>query len=131
MDAAEAALAPLGYVTHLFTAPEVSGQYLVIGARGWDGGVEGALAPTGDLDTELRITAVAGTPQGAEIMLRRVREILSPGRDWTALTVPGRSAHVKFARSEYIGVDTSVKITGTDRHPGVGVESYRIVSDLA
>lgn len=129
LDAIAARLAPLGYVTHLYAAPEITGQYLILGGRGWDDGVEEGLAPTDDLDTVVPITAVTGTPAGAEKMLRLVRAELSPGRQPTRLAVPGRSAHVMFVRSELIGVDQSVKITGTDRHPGYGVESYRVVSD--
>ncbi len=72
---------------------------------------------------------MAGTPAGVEVMLRRVRGLLSPGRSWVRLTVPDRSAETKFARSEFIGVDDSTTITGTDRHPGVGVDSYRLISE--
>ena len=81
------------------------------------------------LDTEVRVTAVAGTPDGVEVMLRRVRGLLGPDDSWAALTVAGRAAQTRFERGEYIGVDDSTTITNTDRHPGVGVDSYRLVSE--
>lgn len=130
LDAISTKLAPLGYVTHLFAAPEVTSQYLVLSSAAWGDALEdGLCATSGDLDTEVRVHAVAGTPAGVEVMLRRVRGVLSPARDWTAVTVAGRSAQVRFERSEFITVDIDVTITNTDRHPGVGVDSYRLVSE--
>lgn len=130
LDAVKDKIAPLGYTTHLWTAPEVSGQYLILSSPAWDDALEESVCGLDEsLDTEFRIKAVAGTPAGVEVMLRRVRGLLSPGRSWERLAVPARSAQTKFARSEFIGVDTSTKVTGTDRHPGVGVDSYRLVSE--
>jgi len=123
-------LDPLEYVTHLFAAPEVSSQYLVLGAGSWGTGVEGVLCgPDGSLDTEVRIKAVAGTPEGVSIMLSRVRDLLSPDRAWSRLSVSGRAVQVRFERSEFVTVDIDVTITNTDRHPAVGVDSYRLVSE--
>ena len=132
LDAVKDKIAPLGYTTHLWTAPEVSGQYLILSSPAWDDALEESVCGLDEsLDTEVRIKALAGTPAGVEVMLRRVRGLLSPARDWQPLAVPGRSAQTRFARSEFIGVDTSTKVTGTDRHPGVGVDSYRLVSEPA
>lgn len=130
LDAIKAALAPLGYTTHLWAAPAVTGQYLILSSRSWESGVEPALCGTDrSLDTEVRVTAVTGTPEGVETMLRLVRDLLGPDDDWTPLAVAGRHAQTHFARGEFIGYDTSVKITNTDRHPGVGVDSYRLLSE--
>lgn len=130
LDAIKDALAPLGYKVHLWAAPSIDPQYLVLSSRSWQAGDEPGLCGVDRaLDTEVRVTAVAGTPAGVEVMLRRVRGLL--GEDWSALAVAGRVAQVRFERSEFIGVDDSVKITGTDRHPGVGVDSYRLVSEPA
>lgn len=127
LDAIKAALAPLGYTTHLFAADVVSGQYLILEAPSWDDPIEQRLADMDpSLDTEIRVKAVAGTPAGVEVMLRRVRGVLD---GWPSLGVAGRAARTRFARSEFIGVDRDVTITGTDRHPGVGVDSYRLVSE--
>ena len=132
LDAIEAALSPLGYPIHLWAAPEVTGQYLILSSRSWESGREPALCGTDrSLDTEVRVTAVAGTPAGVEVMLRRVRGVLGPDDSWVPLTVAGRSAQTRFERGEFIGVDRSVKTTTTDRHPGVGVDSYRLVSEPA
>lgn len=130
LEAVETALVSLGVTTHLYAAHEISGQYFVIGGRGADDGLEdGLCGPDGSIDTEVRLTAVTGTPAGADIMLGNARDILSPGKQWTRLTVAGRSVHIKFERSEFIGIDQSVKFTNSDRHPAWGVDSYRLVSD--
>ena len=129
LDAISARLAPLEYVTHFFAAPEVSSQYLVLGSRSWGDQVEVGLVGDTSLDTEVQVKAVAGTPMGVEVMLRRARGLLCPDGQWASLPVPGRSARITFARSEFITTDIDVTITGTNRHPGVGVDSYRLVSE--
>lgn len=132
LDALKARLSPLGYITHLYAAPTISSQYLILGGR-WRPGAEPSLCGTGrSIDTEVPITAVAGTPEGVAIMLDRVRGLLGPDDEWMPLVVAGRVAQTKFERSEgQIGYDTSVKITNTDRYPGVGVDSYRLLSEPA
>lgn len=130
LDALKAALTPLNYTTHLFAAPVISSQYLILSSPSWGAGREKSVCGTDlSLDTEVRVKAVAGTPEGVLVMLRRVREVLGPDDEWTPLAVAGRSAQTHFARSEFIGVDDSVTISGTDRRPGVGVDSYRLVSE--
>lgn len=132
LDALRGRLAPLEYVTHLWTAPMVSGQYLILSSRSWAAGSEpGVCGKDRSLDTEIRVTAVAGTPEGVEVMLRRVRGLLGPDDSWASLAVAGRVAQTRFVRGEYIGVDDSTTITNTDRHPGVGVDSYRLISEPA
>lgn len=132
LDALAGALAPLGYKVHLWAAPSIDPQYLVLSSRSWQAGDEPGLCGVDRaLDTEVRVTAVAGTPAGVEVMLRRVRALLGPDESWVRLPVAARVAQTHFARSEFIGVDDSVKITGTDRRPGVGVDSYRLVSEPA
>ena len=132
LDAIRDALAPLGYTTHLWAAPAVTPQYLILSSRSWEPSREVSVCGSDrSLDTEVRVTAVAGTPDGVEVMLRRVRALLGPDERWVRLPVAGRVAQTHFARSEFIGVDDSVKITGTDRRPGVGVDSYRLVSEPA
>lgn len=132
LDALKAALSPLGYATHLWAAPDVTPQYLILSSRSWESSREASVCGTDrSLDTEVRVTAVAGTPEGVEVMLRRVRGLLGPDEEWVRVPLAGRHAQTHFARGEFIGVDDSVKITGTDRHPGVGVDSYRLVSEPA
>lgn len=131
LDALKVRLSPLGYVTHLYAAPSITSQYLIVGGR-WRPGAEPSLCGTGaSIDTDVPITAVAGTPEGVAIMLDRVRALLGPNDDWAPLTLAGRVAQTHFARSEFIGVDRDAVITATDRHPAVGVDSYRLVSEPA
>ena len=106
------------------------GDLHVQGAGG-DGVEDGVCGVGDDLDVDIRVKAVAGTAEGSAIMLRRVRGLLSPDRSWTAVAVDGRAAHIRFVRSEFVGVDRSVKAADTDRHPGVAVDTYRLVSQPA
>ena len=132
LDAIKAELAPLGYTTLFFAAPVVSSQYLILSSPSWGGPLEAPVASTsGGVDVDVRVKAVTGTPEGVAIMLGRVRALLGPDNEWVRLTVAGRSAHVRFVRSEFIDVDRDVTITTTDRHPGVGVDTYRLVSEPA
>lgn len=132
LDAVSAALAPLAYTTHLFAAPVVSSQYLILSSPSWGGPIEAPVASTsGSFDVDVRVKAVAGTPEGVAIMLGRVRSLLGPDNGWVRMAVSGRVAHVRFVRSEFIDVDRDVTITNTDRHPGVGVDTYRLISEPA
>ena len=129
LNGVKATLAPLGYRTELFAVVEVEGQYLILEAPAWGDGVEESVCGVGDdLDVDIRVKAVAGTAEGSAIMLRRVRGLLSPDRSWTAVAVAGRVAHIRFVRSEFVGVDRSVTAADTNRHPGVAVDTYRLVS---
>lgn len=131
LDAIRAELESL-YTTHLFVAPSVSSQYLILSSPSWGGPLEAPVASSsGSLDVDVRVKAVAGTPEGVAIMLGRVRALLGTDSEWVRLAVAGRSAHVRFVRSEFIDVDRDVTITNTDRHPGVGVDTYRLVSEPA
>lgn len=85
----------------------------------------------GAIDALVRVKAVTGTADGVLRMLDLARDELSPNLEATPLTVAGRSATIRFVRSEFVDVDQDVTITGTDRHPFVGVDTYRIVSQPA
>lgn len=123
-------LSPLAYPTHLFAVDRIEPQFLIIEAPGWGDGVEDAVCGEGDdLDVNIRLKAVVGTPTGAAIMLNRARSILSPSRSWTPVQVEDRIAHIRWLRHEMpVTVDRSVTIVNTDRHPGVAVDTYRLVS---
>lgn len=140
LKAVAAKLAELGYPVHIgwaygstdTTVPAV--PYIVLAGPGW--GIDPAEMPVAGaddaLDAPMRLTAVGGNPEAAGIVLGRARALLSPRMAATPLTVDGRSsASIQYTRSEFIGVDRDVTITNTNRHPGVGVESYRIRSDAA
>ena len=130
LDAIRAELESLEYATHLFAAPVVSSQYLILSSPSWGGPLEAPVASTsGSVDVDVRVKAVAGTPEGVAIMLGRVRSLLGPDNEWVRVAVSSRVAQVRFVRSEFIDVDRDVTITNTDRHPGVGVDTYRLVSE--
>ena len=118
-----------GYRTEQGWSSAITPPYVVLEAPGWDDSdEEGVCGPDGTLDAQFRVKAVNGTDAGARAMLAAIRADLSPLSRWTTLTVAGRSARVKFVRSEFVGVDESVTITNTNRHPSVGVDTYRVVS---
>ena len=129
LKALQASLAPLEYPTHLLWAAEVSGQYLVLGSPAWSRPSDLPLCgASDDLDTDVRITAVTGTPEGVLTMLRRVRELWSPHLRPSRVPMAGRDARIRFERSEFVTVDQDLTIPNTNRHPGVGVDTYRLVS---
>lgn len=129
LKAIEAVLHPVGYPTHRIYASAVTGQYLVLGGKGWDSTDEPPLAgPATDVDTDVRVTAVTGTVDGVATMLDRVREVLSPGSQWSRVPIVGWRLEVRYRRSEFIDVDTSTTITGTNRHPAYGVDTYQLVA---
>ena len=106
--------------------------YVVLSAPAWSGTDEVAVSDTGEvLDTDVRFTAVAGTPDGVLIILNRLRSVLSPDSGWRDVAVADRVAQVRYIRSEFVSVDRDVTITGTNRHPAVGVDTYRLVSQPA
>lgn len=138
LQALAAHLAPLGYPVHLYRANPQPGDpgdmvppvpYLVL--RGaWDSGDEIPLSDsTTTLDTEVRVTATATTAEGAGVVLDRVRALLSPRSDWTSVPMEGWVVQVKRARAEIEpDVDMDLRLPGSNRHPGFGVDSYRLHS---
>ena len=138
LNALAAHLAALGYPVHLYRANPPAGAdedtvppvpYLVL--RGaWDSGDEIPLSDaTTTLDTEVRVTATATTAEGAGVVLDRVRGLMSPRSDWTRVPMEGRVVQVKRARAEIEpDVDMDLRLPGSNRHPGFGVDSYRLHS---
>lgn len=132
LQAISARLASLGYATYLVYAPEVQPQYLVLSGPSWATPDELPLSTTSDdLTTDIRVKAVTGTPEGVGVMLTRIRELLSPRLAETSVPMAGRDFRLRFERSEFLEVDTDLTITGTNRHPAVGVDTYRLVSQPA
>jgi len=132
-------LGQLGYPVHLYRAtgsvaadgvevvPAV--PYLVL--RGaWDNPDEVPVSDEHDeLGTEVRVTATATTAEGAGVVLERVRGLLSPRGSWTVVPMAGRSVQVKRARAEVEpDVDMDLRLPNSNRHPGFGVDSYRLHS---
>ncbi len=132
LQAVQALLAPLGLSGFRFTADGTPAlPYYVLGAPSWGSRYE---VPVGRVDPafafDMRVTGVAGTADGAVVVLSRVRSVLSPAGegDWTDVPMTGRAVQVSYVRSEFAGVDPDATITGTNRRPGVAVDSYRLVS---
>lgn len=137
-DAVKAVLEPLGYPVVIDNNPGVADStgkitvappYLVIGGPG-DGrpADEPLSGDAQDASSDMRITAVFGTPAGARIGLSRVLAVLSPGKQW-ATVAPG--VFTRWTRREVVDVDTSVVITGTNRNPGYGVDTYQLITEGA
>jgi hypothetical protein len=93
--------------------------------RGDEESLTGAETAT---EGRFRVKAVAGTPEGAGILLGLVRAVLSPDGAWAAVPIDGHRVEVVFERSEFVTVDRDVTIPQTNRHPGIGVDTYRLVS---
>lgn len=131
LDAVRTALGVLGYPVHLVDAGAAQPQYLVLGGKAWDIPAEPGLSPTRSLETEMRVTAAAGTPEGVIIMLGSVRQLLSPDLQPLHVSMDDWSLHLLYARSEFVGIDTSTTITATNRSPAYGVDSYQLAADPA
>lgn len=79
------------------------------------------------IETPVRLRAVAGTPDGVEVLLSNARVALGNGAAFP-LTVSGRNAEVRWERAEFVGLDTDATIPDTNRHPAVGVDTYILTS---
>lgn len=120
-----------GYPTFLiFADPGASGQYVVLQAKGFDSPNEVPVCgPDDTIDAEVRVKATTGTADGVFIMLKALRDQLSPGLRESVLAVSGRHARLVYVRSEFIDIDQDTTITGTSRHPAFGVDTYRLISE--
>lgn len=130
LNAVKDRIESLGVTTFIGWAYNPPARYVVLEPVTWDGLSEiGLCGPDEALDETFRVKGVAGTTvEGALILLGLVRDELSPGRRWSALTVAGRVAEVKHVRMEMATVDESTTATTKDRHPAFGVDTYRLMS---
>jgi len=120
----------LGYAYWDTTSTTPKVPYYVLAGPSWGSPDEMPMCGEDDaLDAEFRLTGVAGSPEGAAIILGAARAELSPGGAWTPIPYEGRSVFVRFVRSEFVGIDPDVTVPATNRHPGVGVDTYRLVSE--
>lgn len=128
LDAIAERLGDVGVPAHIVwaTGPH---PYYVLTSPAWDASDEANVATAHDtLDATVRVKAVTGTAAGVLRLLELARDELSPELGTSDLDVAGWSSTIRFTRSEFVDVDRDVKITGTDRHPFVGVDTYRVVS---
>lgn len=128
LAAVKTVLETLGYPVFVDVNPgPVTPPYLIVAGPGDGRPVDEPLAgPRYDTASDLRVTAVFGTPEGARIGLARIQTVLSPGKQ-TATVAPG--VFTRFVRREVVAVDTSVVITGTNRSPGYGVDTYQLITE--
>ena len=99
---------------------------------GWDSGDDLAICgPGAELVADVRVLVTHTTESNVYVALDKLREELTPNLDPTRLVVPGRYAVVEFLRSEFVMTDRDVTYGETNRHPGYGVDTYRITSHPA
>ena len=103
--------------------------YLIVWSNAGEGTPERVMAGAlGHMTSDVRVTCVAGTEEGATILAASVRETLTPGFDPAPLTVEGRYVTVAHDGSMSPQIDRDVRITGTNTHPAFGVELFQIDS---
>ena len=122
--AIETALAAL-YTTYVVDVPDtpVLPYFVLWGPSGTlpeESTVVGQLST--DFDTDVYVTAVAGTAEGVFTMQAAARSALS------SLSVAGHLVAVTLSDSRPLMVDRDVILPNTDRHPVYGVDVYRIQS---
>jgi hypothetical protein len=101
-----------------------AGQYVVLWTPPHSRDEDEALIRGSAFTAPLRVTAVAGTLDGVQIMLDRMRPLL----DTHTASVAGRHVLLTWDRSETIDLDRTVTIPTTDRHPAFGVDTFTIHS---
>ncbi len=126
--AVQDALAAIGVVAHLLDAGyEPRPPYYVVAPATYGRPQVSLRDTTSDAEFPCRVTSVAGTTGGALDMAQRARDTLSPGYGARRLVGHGRVVESKFSRHEVSGVDDSVTIPGTGRHPAYSVDTFDIV----
>ncbi len=122
------ALIPAPYAVDLWVAGDATGMpYVVLWAPSHSLDDEAAIAAGSAFTAPLRLTVVAGTLEGVQIILDRLRPLL----DGQTVTVAGRHVVLTWVRSEALDLDQTVTIPTTNRHPAYGVETYTIHSQPA
>lgn len=81
-----------------------------------------------DLSAVVRVLLTHTTEHNVYVALSALRNTLTPGLEPTPLPVDGRHAVIEFVRSEFVQTDRDITYGNTNRHPGYGVDSYRITS---
>ena len=121
----EAIAAAIPYTPHLWAAETPGdGQYVVLWTPPHSADEDEALIRGTAFTAPLRVTAVAGTLAGVDIMLDKIRDLL----DRHTVEVTGRHVLLTWVRSEAIDLDRTVTIPTTTRHPAYGVDTYTIHS---
>jgi len=122
----------LGIDAHIGQVPANTPlPYASLSAPGHDTPDDEAHAPTGERAADVRVLVTHTTESNVYVALDKIRADLSPDDLPSRLTVPGRFAVVDFVRSEFVATDRDVTYGATNRHPGYGVDTYRVTSQRA
>lgn len=132
LKALSTSLEPLGYpVYRIYAPPDAldSLPYLILESGAWGEAIDLPVCGESDsLHDRLRVKAVGANSDAVMIALGRVRGLWSPSRAWTTVPMDARVLQVQFTRSEAVYVDRDVTLPGTNRHPGIGVDTYTLDS---
>lgn len=110
--------------------PNTMPPYFIVSGPAADPGDDRPITPeSAAIDTDVRIKAVAGTVSGVYSMLALARADLSPNLAPAPLAVTGRKAETRWERGEFVDVDPTVTIAATNKHPALGVDTYRLTSE--
>lgn len=80
---------------------------------------------------DCRVTVVGVSAASTLGLAGAVRDALSPGGAWAPLAVSGRSAHLRWLRTEAAWVDRDITAPGSGSHPQFVVDTYALVSNPA
>ena len=133
LDALKARITLVGITPHIGQVPRgTTMPFASLSGPGWDSGDDLAICgPGAELVADVRVLVTHTTESNVYVALDKLREELTPNLDPTRLVVPGRYAVVEFLRSEFVMTDRDVTYGETNRHPGYGVDTYRITSHPA
>lgn len=92
---------------------------------------EPTLSPCVVAEADFRVVVGDFTDSNVVLALGRIRDVLSPRGMEARIPTPGRHVTTRYVRSEFVGTDPSLSLDATNRHPGVGVDTYRIDSQPA
>lgn len=105
--------------------------YVSLSAPGHDVDDPALAGACGVLSADVRVMVVDTTESNVYLTLQMVRDRLAPGLVPSRLPVAGRHVELVWVRSEFVATDRSVTYGATNRHPGFGVDTYRIESQPA
>ena len=133
LRALQAAVSAAGVSCHIGQVPPATPMpYASLSAPGH--GVpddEPAATETEDVAADVRLLVTDTTESNVHARLAVLRRTLAPGGVPAPLSVPGRHVTLQWVRSEFVGTDRDVTVPGTSKHPGFGVDTYRVASQPA
>ena len=106
--------------------------YASLSAPSWGESRDPALVRSADepwVDVRVKVTDTSEV--NVHTRLAHLRAALTPGLAPTRLAVEGRYVTVEWVRGEFVSTDRDVTTPGTNKHPGFGVDTYRVVSQPA